>query len=352
MRAEDFGSDDHISTQIVELAEAVTPEPVVRIGARLSLCDPNKTFVLPRHTATVEQYYIEGAIVDGHTGVVFTKSGPFEKTGYSQGQYPPTLNLDRAVDVDDNRLVVVAFHAWHWNYYHWLLQCIPALVLAKEMNRESDIVFLLPELSAMQEALLRIFDLHLVPRITIDRRTQYKIRHLYFNNLSQGATVVYMSRTLNRIINSKRVLSQNDFSGQILYVSRMDTNSRRMTNEQLLCHELRKMNIKVVCPGNLPVDEQMALFSSAAAVVAPHGAGMANVAFCRPGTIVFEIMNAARLNRCYAILCQSLGLEYWVECFSAQPDDRSTANDEWTVDIEEVVATVNLLSAEVSRRRI
>jgi capsular polysaccharide biosynthesis protein len=350
VKAEDVGTDANISTQLVERAEPIGAEPVIRVGARLSSCDPGKTFVLPSHTATVEQYHMKDVVVDGHTGVIFTRSGQFERTGYSQGQFAPILNLDRVVALDDGRLGIVAFHAWHCNYYHWLLQCVPALVLAREVNRESEIVFLMHELTAWQEDLMRVFDLHLVPRIKIDRRTQYMMPRLYFNDLSQGASVRFMSRTLNRIINSKRDLTPSDFSGQILYVSRFDSSSRRMTNERLLCEELSNLDVRVICPGSLAVDEQISLFSSAAAVIGPHGAGLANVAFCRPGTIVYEIMSTERLNRCYAILCQSLGLEYWGECYS--PLDGSAPAGEWEADINDVVTTVNLIRTEVSRRRL
>ena len=61
---------------------------------------------------------------------------------------------------------------------------------------------------------------------------------------------------------------------------------------------------------DMDFDEQAAAFRQAEVVVAPHGAGLANLLFCRPGTKVLEIFPASLLRTCYWSLAEALGLDY------------------------------------------
>jgi len=125
---------------------------------------------------------------------------------------------------------IAAFHGWHQNYYHWLLQCIPALVLARTINHSKDLVFLLPPISKWQERLLEIFQLNDVSRIPIDPNKQYCVRNLHFSTISQGCSVNHLSPLVNSIIGTRRINRRNSFDGPILYISRLDTSRRMMTN--------------------------------------------------------------------------------------------------------------------------
>ena len=74
-----------------------------------------------------------------------------------------------------------------------------------------------------------------------------------------------------------------------------------------------KMRFVVFSDKNLPSFENtMRLFYRAALIVAPHGAGMVNAMFSRPGTVVIEIMcpipNAVL---CYPYLMRNLGHVYY-----------------------------------------
>jgi len=61
---------------------------------------------------------------------------------------------------------------------------------------------------------------------------------------------------------------------------------RIMRNEGALIAELRRRGFDIVVPGTLPFTEQVRTFRNASLVVGPHGAGLTNIAFCEPGTIV------------------------------------------------------------------
>jgi capsular polysaccharide biosynthesis protein len=56
--------------------------------------------------------------------------------------------------------------------------------------------------------------------------------------------------------------------------------------------------------------EQIALFQAARVVVAPHGASLANLVFCAPGTRVVELFARDYVNPCYWRVAALSGLDY------------------------------------------
>ena len=54
----------------------------------------------------------------------------------------------------------------------------------------------------------------------------------------------------------------------------------------------------------------LALFAAADIVVAAHGAGLANMVFCAPGTTVIEYMAPRYVFGCWHNLAERCGLDY------------------------------------------
>jgi capsular polysaccharide biosynthesis protein len=78
----------------------------------------------------------------------------------------------------------------------------------------------------------------------------------------------------------------------LLFVSRRDTPVRTLLNEAELESALHPLGFRTVVPGAMSVREQVRAFSSAAAIVAPHGAGLANLVFAPRGAAVIEIASS------------------------------------------------------------
>jgi len=86
--------------------------------------------------------------------------------------------------------------------------------------------------------------------------------------------------------------------------------ARDLANEAEVGAALQARGFSVVNPGRLSLPEQMAVFQRARTVVGAHGAGLANLAFCAPGTRVLEIITPGRKLDCYARLAHLAGLGY------------------------------------------
>jgi len=114
-----------------------------------------------------------------------------------------------------------------------------------------------------------------------------------------------------------------------IYVSRGDAIIRKVRNEATLKRLLARYGFESYEMGRLPFARQVELFASAEAVVAPHGAGLASLMFCAPGTQVLEIFSADYIIDWYAILSRTMGLDYhfliagrgdvWRKHFSIDP---------------------------------
>jgi capsular polysaccharide biosynthesis protein len=73
--------------------------------------------------------------------------------------------------------------------------------------------------------------------------------------------------------------------------------------------------------------EQIAIFQEAKEVVAPHGAGLANLVFCAPGTRVVELFARDYVNPCDWRLAALGGLDYRavVAAGAGEPREERTA---------------------------
>jgi capsular polysaccharide biosynthesis protein len=74
--------------------------------------------------------------------------------------------------------------------------------------------------------------------------------------------------------------------------------------------KLQDAGFVLLDPAKLNADAQIELFAEAELVAGIHGAGLANILWCKPGTCVVEIFHPRFQPNCYEILSGRLGLEY------------------------------------------
>jgi Capsular polysaccharide biosynthesis protein len=145
-----------------------------------------------------------------------------------------------------------------------------------------------------------------------------KIRYVDSRERFQIASAVFPSMDINVIAPWKvHGLRDLPFSGKQnqhrrLYLSRARAAVRRIANENEISEVLRHRNFEIVEAENLSWPEQANLFAGASVIVAPHGAALANIVFCKPGTRVVEISTRAGYRDWYWQLAAVAGLSYEV----------------------------------------
>jgi capsular polysaccharide biosynthesis protein len=180
----------------------------------------------------------------------------------------------------------------------------------------------LPLLNAWQEDSLRLLGLASVNRLTIkDPTKQYALGRAEYNQILNGGATFSNSATARGTYRRLREAAVRPlFRDKRLYVARTDAPNRQMRNEPALIEEIRKRGYDVMTPGSLSFVEQVRLFRSARIVVGPHGAGMTNITFCEPGTIVYELLPTHYLNGCFCNLAHVCDLRYWMDTFESEGD--------------------------------
>jgi hypothetical protein len=124
-----------------------------------------------------------------------------------------------------------------------------------------------------------------------------------------------------------------------LYINRRDTRTRRLLNEDKLERTLSSQGIRSVSLAHLGFREQVALFAAAELIVAPHGAGLSNIAFCRPGARIVELAGGAQFWPVYEDVSRAVALDHLVV-----PNALQTVGASWlpphvqhlAVDVERV----------------
>ena len=81
-----------------------------------------------------------------------------------------------------------------------------------------------------------------------------------------------------------------------IYVTREDSNYRKIINEDDIVTLIRQKGYKVINPQLYEIEEQIEIFSNAEKIIAPHGSNLANISFCKPGTEIIEITPSFKEN--------------------------------------------------------
>lgn len=122
-----------------------------------------------------------------------------------------------------------------------------------------------------------------------------------------------------------------------LYVQR--TVDRRVSNENLLMPILERHGFEIYDPtqhAEPPCD-----FHAASVVVGPHGAGLTDLVFCRPGTRVLELMSPLHPMPYWYTISEAGGLRYgYLLGAEAEPSGLHRLKWDFSVDVDEFEAAL------------
>lgn len=122
-----------------------------------------------------------------------------------------------------------------------------------------------------------------------------------------------------------------------IYISRAHTKSRPLERETELEIELQKQGFSICYFESLPLAEQFSRIHHASVIVAPHGAGLANLIAARPGTKIHEILSPNWFNTCYAKMAVQLGMSYSYSITLPHP------SGQYAINVEDVLQTISRL---------
>jgi hypothetical protein len=267
-------------------------------------------------------YTIKDAVVHGEIGVVTVGDFLIRETLYLV--FPeawgmkwiddyhiemPTIESRLSVDVGAH---VLCGAAGNRNYGHWWSNVIPALLIPPFAGTFSGSTLLMPRVrTEWQRATLNLIpevrgrslflgegisvqcgELKIVPRITWSDYTPHPLRLNLYSELK------------------RRVGAKKGKSGRKLFISRADSTVRKLVNEAELAELASGHGFEIIVLGALSVSDQIRLFAEASHIVAAHGAGLANVVFASPGTVLCELHKETTVQWSIRRQAAIIGLKY------------------------------------------
>lgn len=193
-------------------------------------------------------------------------------------------------------------------YCHWLLEELPRLLMIE--RGAADNVVLHAAAESAREALRARGGTERV--VAVRRAAHWAAGPLLVPSLvdAPGAPTRSTVERLRAFVAERGVGRGLAGLGERLYLTREKARRRRVANEAELWAELQPRGFVKVALEDLSWAEQIAALRAARVVVAPHGAGLANLVFCEPGTRVVELVNRAYFNPVFWRLATLRGLDY------------------------------------------
>jgi Glycosyltransferase 61 len=118
-------------------------------------------------------------------------------------------------------------------------------------------------------------------------------------------------------------------TGPRIYIPRTETRIRKLTNEAKFLAALEGEGFRPFVARWSNFDEQFRTFSQAREIVSVHGAGLSNVCWCNPGTVIQEIMPANARRSHFLQIGAEQDLDY--RLFFASAEGR---RQNFSIDIE------------------
>lgn len=207
------------------------------------------------------------------------------------------------------------------NYSHWLLDIIPKIKILSEVYSLKKIdYFYFTKLNRFQKETFKVLKLN--PNKIINSKI-YKhclIENLFFcthPNYLKGTISTAHSNIPKWIVDylRKKFLTSNikkNLKYKKIYIDRSDSsyNHCKLINDEEIKKYLKNKGFKILKLSKLNFKQQVSIFKNCEIVIGPHGAGMANLIFCKKKTKVLEIKNVGHPNKVYQKISQLNNLEH------------------------------------------
>lgn len=214
--------------------------------------------------------------------------------------------------------VFLGFDPGWVNYMHWLTLTLPRLAVA-DRYLPGDVPFVLPNVnnyatanrppaisqSSVRES-LALAGIGEGREVQTLRPGYYSARELILAHPDTWAQVGWLSHKPARDFFGRMAATAGDLAadgreGRRLFISRDRAANDRMpfagAERQRLDDVFRKWRIETIHLETMSLHEQAALFRQAELVVAPHGAGLANIMFGGPSLKILELQKRLGPNR-------------------------------------------------------
>ena len=196
------------------------------------------------------------------------------------------------------------------NYAHWLLDIVPKIkILSLVYNIKNIDYFYFSKLNRFQKETFKILKLNSIKIIDSKSNKHCLMENLIFcthPNYFKGTISDAHSNIPKWIIRYLRKTFLTAADKKIekhkkIYIDRSDSryNHCKIINDSEIKEYLKNQGFQIIRLSKHSLKKQVSIFKSCNYVIGPHGAGLANLIFCKRKTKVLEIKNIGHPNKVY-----------------------------------------------------
>ncbi|MBK5120867.1 glycosyltransferase family 61 protein [Burkholderia sp. R-69980] len=347
-------------------AEAVVP----------SVAFPGQPYVarIPNAIAVGGSRYViagSNAIIHDEEAFFFNDAGAAVKSRLARrlpnGRLSLQFGLRQGAWIDCG---INVMHEYSNNYFHFIAETLPRIMLAEEADIPASVPFLFED--GLFQNIRKLIDLVNTakrPIIYLEPQTLYDVAEMYLPSDVSTVPDAYYGGLLARqsaldVTRIKRAVdrcsshfdSKVDDPGRRIFVGRSG-NMRVLRNQKEIESRLVEMGFEIVRADDLNIETQIRLFRQASIVIAPTGAQITNIVWCRPCTELVVLASDHPSHQLY--LWELLGRVSCANVHTIQGprafvrDGRFGVHDDYTVDVEAITAlAIRLISEKKTSRRL
>lgn len=203
--------------------------------------------------------------------------------------------------------VVLLSLPWHHNFYHWLIEILPRLVLYELSDDLHGLRIIVPN-SASKFVKASLSLTKYIDQVWFLDDGVYQFEKLHI--LSRLSKTGDVSPWAIKWLNENLVKQQTSSQKKRIYISRADAKYRFVTNESEVQNVLSDFGFETVLMTKHSLEEQIQIFQQAEIVVGSHGAAFAHAAFMKPGSVLIEFFQSGHLTDCFFRIANLKQLKY------------------------------------------
>jgi hypothetical protein len=222
---------------------------------------------------------------------------------YYDGMYLPPVKRLRGT------AVVLATGLGQRNYYHWTAEIMPRLRLLEQAGVQPDF-YCIPKRHRYHYESLELMGIPRARLVTVGKYTHLQAENLMVPSVNRQEMTQANAQYLYQKIAVVRGPNPKVRTSAKVYIARRRRHWRSIQNESRLMERLSKLGFQRYYLEDMSMLEQVQLFYHADTVVGPHGSGLVNLVYCKPGTRVVEIGTPVRPSGLFHRIAHHRGLHY------------------------------------------
>lgn len=212
--------------------------------------------------------------------------------------------------------VAVITSVFSSNYYHFIFDIIARIHLIQKSQVNVDKYIINGCKMEFQKKWLQLIDIPLDKLWITDKDLHIEATNIIVPSYDQpvGHAAPWAIKYLNSIGQKMYNLNINQFNNypKKMYLPRSHMSYRRVSNELDVKKHLMALGFSDIYPEQFPIEKQFQIFFNAETIVAPSGAALTNLLFCKPKTKLLLFQPKGLEDISYYIICNVLKIDYYL----------------------------------------